>query len=271
VKRATLVALGSIFAAVGLEYFLIPNHLLDGGVTGISIIASYLTKLPLGLFLILFNLPFVYLGYKKLGKSFAALSAFGIMLLALLTSIVPDIAFTGQPILAATFGGIFVGIGVGLAIRYGGTLDGADTVAVLIDRVTVFSVGEAIMGINAVILTLSGFVFGWDNALYSIIAYFVVHKTVDVTVEGLNENRSVWIVSEHYREIGRAIKLATSHKVTYFKDNDVDDGKRRGIVLSVVTRFEEQTVKSIIQNIDPKAFIVVSNAHEIIGKNYADA
>lgn len=263
--RVIIVLIGSIVAAAGLQYFLIPNHLLDGGVVGISIIASHVSGLPLGLYLIILNAPFIYLGYRKFGKYFASYSALGIILLALLTTLIhPEIGVTDDPMLAAVFGGILVGIGVGLVIRYGGTLDGTETVAILVDRVTTFSIGEVIMAINGVIFGLAGFVFGWENAMYSVIAYFVAHKAIDVTVEGLNESRSVWIVSRHHERIGDAITDEINRKVTQIKDTE----RGRGIALSVITRFEEQKVKGIIHSIDPKAFVVISNAHEIIGKDF---
>lgn len=263
--------MGSIIAAAGLQFFLIPNHLLDGGVTGLSIIGSYLTGAPLAWFLILLNIPFVYLGYRRFGHHFTKYSIFGISLLAVMTLLIhPTHGITDQPILAAVFGGMTVGIGVGLAIRYGGSLDGGDTVAILIEKVSTFSVGEVIMAFNAVILTSSGFVFGWDHAMYSIIAYFVAHKAIDVTVEGLNESRSVWIVSTHYRVIGKAIEQTIGRKVTYFKDNSPLNGRQRGIILSVITRFEEQRIKRVIHRVDPKAFVVISHTHEIIGKNFTN-
>lgn len=260
---------GSVLAAAGLQFFLIPNQLLDGGVTGISIISAHLTDLPLALFLVLFNLPFVYLGYRKLGQHFAAYSLFGIISFAIVTVFAhTEHGFTSEPILAAVFGGMTVGIGVGLAIRYGGTLDGADTVAILVDKVTSFSVGEVIMVMNAFIITSAGFVFGWDNAMYSIIAYFVAHKAIDIMVEGLNESRSVWIVSKHYHVIGKAIEQQIGRKVTYFKDNNPLHSRQRGIILSVITRSEEQRIKRVIHQIDPKAFVVISHTHEIIGRNF---
>ena len=270
-KKAVLVLAGSILAAAGLQYFLIPNHLLDGGVTGISIIAAHLSSLPVGVFLILLNIPFVWLGYRKFGKDFALLSVLGILLLAVLTILFhTSTGFTGEPILAAVFGGILVGVGVGLVIRYGGTLDGADTVAILIDRFTIFSIGEAIMIMNLFIIGGAGFVFGWDHAMFSLIAYFVAHKAIDVTVEGLNEDRSVWIVSKHAREIGAVITEVTGEPVTYVKEGDAKSKEPHGVLLAVITRFEEQKVKSAVQAIDPRAFIVISNAHEVVGKDLAN-
>ena len=141
-RKIASVLLGAIITAVGLQFFLLPNHLLDGGVTGISIIAAYLTGVPLGAYLLVFNIPFVWLGYKKFGLEFALLSVVGITALALLTWVHMPHGFTDVPILAAVFGGASVGLGVGLVVRHGGIIDGADTIAVLIDRVTVVKVSE---------------------------------------------------------------------------------------------------------------------------------
>lgn len=266
IKRTALVLLGSVITAVGLQFFLLPNHMIDGGVTGLSIIVARLTNLPLGIFLILFNIPFVWFGYKKFGKDFAVFSMIGIATLAALTFVHVPHGFTNVPMLAAVFGGIVVGIGVGIVVRYGGIIDGADTIAVLIDRTTVFSVSEAILTINGMIIAIAGFVFGWEQALYSLIAYFVVHKVMDVTVEGLDESRSVWIVSMHVREIGKAINVLIEEPVTYIKESNPDDREPHGVMLAVITRLEEQKVKSAVRAIDPKAYMVMTDAHEVIGK-----
>ncbi|MGH7241262.1 MAG: YitT family protein [Candidatus Saccharimonadales bacterium] len=258
--------LGSIVTAVGLQFFILPNHLVDGGVTGVSIITARLTGVPLGWCLAVLNIPFIILGYKKIGKAFAGYSAIGIALLAALTSVHVAHGFTDVPILAAVFGGIVVGMGVGIVVRYGGIIDGADTIAVLIDRFTVFSIGEAIMVINSIIITLAGFVFGWEQALYSLIAYFVVHKAVDVTVEGLNESRSAWIVSMNVRAIGKEINQLIKEPVTYVKESDPDAREPHGVMMAVITRFEEQKIIKAIRAIDPMAYIVISSAHEVVGK-----
>lgn len=231
-----------------------------------SIIAAYLSGWPLGVFLIVFNAPFVFLGYKKFGGSFAAYSLLGIVALALLTSVHVEHGFTDVPILAATFGGLIVGIGVGVVIRYGGIIDGADTVAVLIDRVTIFSVSEAIMAINSFIIGLAGFVFGVENALYSLIAYFVAHKAIDLAVDGLNESRSVWIVSLQVRDIGKRINELIQEPVTYVKESDPNDREPHGVLLAVITRFQEQKIKTAVRQVDPKAYMVITSAHEVIGK-----
>lgn len=264
-KHTAVILLGAMIAAVGLQFFLIPNHLTDGGVVGLSIIGARLFSIPIGLFLILLNIPFIYLGYKKLGKEFALYSIFGIVVLSLLTTIIhSSVAATSEPILAAVFGGAIVGIGVGLVIRHGGTIDGADTVAILIDKRTPFSVGEAIMFMNIFILTASGFVFGWDNAMYSMIAYYVAHKAIDVTVEGLDNSRSVWIVSKNYKEIGAAIQEQLGEKVTYVNGKRVDGMVSDGVILAVITRMQEMKLKALVRKHDKRAFIVINDAHEIV-------
>ncbi|MGB4761991.1 MAG: YitT family protein [Candidatus Saccharimonas sp.] len=271
IKRVILVLLGAVVTAVGLQFFLLPNHLIDGGVTGLSIVTAKLTGLPLGLFLILLNIPFVMLGYKKFGREFALYSVAGIVLLAVLTFVHVPHGFTDVPILAAIFGGMIVGLGVGIVVRFGGVIDGADTVAVLIDRVTVFSVGEAIMVINGIIITLAGFVFGWENAMYSLIAYFVAHKAIDVTVEGLNESRCMWVVSMHVRDLGKIVNQLIEEPVTFVKESNPKAREPHGVMLAVITRFEEQKVEQAIRRVDPRAFIVTTSAHEVLGKVSEDS
>lgn len=265
IKHTANILIGAIVAAIGLQFFLIPNHLTDGGIVGVSIIGSQLFNIPVGVFLILLNIPFVYIGYKKLGKEFALYSTFGILALASLTiAIHSSMAATTDPIVAAVFGGAIVGVGVGIVIRHGGTLDGADTIAILIDKKTPFSVGEAIMFMNIFILSASGFVFGWDNAMYSMIAYYVAHKAIDVTVEGLDNSKSVWIVSKKYKEIGAAIYAQLGEKVTYVNGKKVNGIISDGVMLVVITRMQEMKLKALVRKHDPRAFLVINDAHEIM-------
>lgn len=269
IKRAIIVACGSVVAAIGLEAFLLPNQLLDGGVVGLSIIGAEILSIPLGILLFVLNLPFIYLGYRRLGKTFAIASISGVIMLSIATIILHDIpTVTDDAILAAVFGGVFVGFGVGLVIRSGATLDGAEIVAVLIDKRSPFSVGEIVMFMNIFIIGGAGFIFGWENAMYSLVAYFVAYKVIDITVEGLDESRSVWIVSNEYLKIGEAINNELGRKVTYVNGKDVSGVVSDGVILSVITRIEEQRLKSIIREYDPSAFVVINNTHDVMGKNF---
>jgi len=215
-RRLILILLGASLMAVALEVFLVPNNIIDGGVTGISILVSHLTGIPLGWFLFLLNLPFLFLGYKQIGKTFALSTLFGVIIMSIGTVLLhPVEAFTSNPLLAAVFGGIILGVGVGLVIRSGGSLDGTEIVAILFNRKLPFSVGEVVMFFNFFILGAAGFVFDWDRAMYSLIAYYIAFKMIDITIEGFDESKSVWIISEKAQEIGDALLDRLGRGVTY--------------------------------------------------------
>ena len=195
IKKYCMIFLGSIIASLGLELFLIPNRVIDGGVVGISIMMSTITQLPFGLFLVLLNLPFLYLGYKQIGKNFAIATTIAICFLSGWSAVFEPIRqVTEDPFLAAIFGGIIDGLGVGLIIRAGGSLDGTEIVAIIMDRRSVFSVGEVVMFINLFILSSAGLLYGWDKAMYSLVAYFVISKMIDIVIKGLDESYAVMIV-----------------------------------------------------------------------------
>ncbi len=267
--QGLILSFGAAIASIGVLFFLVPNNIIDGGVVGVSIMGAHLTNLPLGLFLFIFNLPFIWIGLKRLGKQFAVSSLFGVIIFSLSTSVFhPIVGVTSDLVLAAVFGGVIVGVGVGIVIRYGGTLDGTEIVAVIADKKSMFSVGEIIMFLNLFILVVAGFVFGWDKAMYSLIAFFIAHKVVDVTVEGLDESKSVWIVSNKYKELGKAIEKELGRKVTFVNEQSKSQAGSNGVMFSVITRLEEQKLKTLVRKRDPLAFIVISNVHEVVGKKF---
>lgn len=187
IKRAFFVSLGALFAALGLKSFLVPNHIIDGGIVGISIIFSYLTGLKLEFYLFILNLPFLYLGYKKIGKRFILTTLTGICILSLCTLFLDDAPVPIDNLFLASFlGGILLGLGVGMVIRYGGSLDGTEILGILINKATKYSIGKIVMFINCFIFFSAGFVFGWDNALYSILTYIIASKIIDVTIDGFH-------------------------------------------------------------------------------------
>src|SRR4051794_31463146 len=195
-QRMLLITIGAALMGVGLEIFLVPNNVIDGGITGISITLSYITGWKLGTFLFILNIPFFFIGYKQIGKTFAFSTLYGIIILSITTTLLhPVPAFTQDILLATVFGGIVLGIGVGIVIRYGGSLDGTEILAILFNNRLPFSVGEIIMFFNLFILASAGFVFSWDRAMYSLIAYFVAFKTIDITSPGFDERKSVCIIS----------------------------------------------------------------------------
>lgn len=269
IKRAVMIFLGAAFVSVGLEIFLVPNNIIDGGIVGLSIISSHLLNLPLGVFLTLFNLPFMFLGYKQIGKTFAISTLYGVLIMSIGTYYLhPVPPITIDPLLAAVFGGIILGIGVGLVIRSGGSLDGTEIVAILLNKNTPFSVGEIVMFFNIFILGSAGFVFGWDRAMYSLIAYYIAFKMIDLTLEGFEESKSVWIISENYKVVGDAILSRLGRGVTYLTGEGGYTGDDKKVIFCIITRLEEAKLKSIVDDLDPSAFLAIGNIHDVKGGRF---
>lgn len=267
--RGFLITIGAILMAVGLEIFLVPNNVIDGGIAGISIMASHLTGLSLGIFLFGLNLPFIFIGYKQIGKTFAFSTLYGIIILSIATTLLhPVPPFTDDLLLATVFGGIFIGVGIGMVIRSGGSLDGTEILAILSNSKLPFSVGEIIMFFNIFILGAAGFVFTWDRAMYSLIAYFIAYKTIDLTITGLEESKSAWIISENHKEIGDAILHRLGRGVTYLKGEGAYTGDEKGVVFCVITRLEEAKLKDIVDEFDSSAFLAIADIAEVKGGRF---
>lgn len=265
-KKYIYIFIGSIITAIGLEIFLIPNNIIDGGVVGVSIMLSAITGLPFGAFLILINLPFLYLGYKHIGKAFAIATTFAVISLSFWSSVfLPVLPVTNDYFLAAVFGGIITGTGVGLIIRNGGSLDGTEIVAILTDKKTVFSVGEIVMFINLFILSSASLVFGWDKAMYSLVAYFVIAKMIDVVLKGLEETYSVMIVTSQHTDVLNRLMLEMDKGVTVLHGEGGYTKEKRKILYCVVTRLEIDKLKNMVLDIDEGAFVTINPVSDIVG------
>lgn len=266
IKKYTMLFLGSILASIGLEIFLVPNQIIDGGIVGLSIMASYITSIPLSIFLIVLNLPFLYVGYNQIGKTFTLSTIFSVVSLAYWVSFfhpIPEL--THDLFLAAVFGGIIVGLGVGIIIRYGGSLDGTEIVAIILDKKTAFSVGEIIMFFNLFILGIAGFVFSWDKAMYSLVAYFIAFKMIDLVIQGLDESKGIMIVSDNPDEIASALMDRLGRGVTIFHGEGGYTGSPKKVLYSVITRLEIAKLKSIVEEKDENAFVTIHEVHEVLG------
>lgn len=268
-KKYISIVIGSLIFAAGLEFFLIPNNILDGGVIGVSIIARHYLGLPLGLFIFLFNIPFLYLGYKQIGKGFAIASIFGIIILSVATSYFHSIPpLVTDPFLACIFGGIILGIGVGLVIRNGGTLDGSEMFSIYATKKLPISVGEMVLGINVVIFIASGFVFTWEAALYSMISYFIASKVMDIVIEGLNDSKSVMVITSNYQVISQEIQDRLGRGVTLLHGEGGYSGQETKIIFCVITRIEESKLKKIVFRNDKNAFLSIGTVSEVSGANF---
>ena len=267
IKKYTLISLGAILASIGLELFLIPNHVIDGGIVGISIMLEHITGISLSLFLILLNIPFAILGWKQIGLRFSVCGSISIILLSFFSGVIGAnfSPVTNDSFLASIFGGIIDGIGVGLIIKAGGFLDGTNVVSIIADRKTVFSVGEVEMFINFFILSSAGFLFGWDKAMYSLFAYYIISKSIDVAIKGLNESYTMMIVTNEYEEVKKQLMEKTNRGVTILYGEGGFSAQKTNIIYTIVTRFEIDEVKGIIKDIDEKAFITISSVSDIDG------
>lgn len=269
IKKYLVLIIGSLIYSAGLEIFLVPNNIIDGGVVGISIMASYLTGIPFGVYMLVLNLPFLYLGYKQIGKTFAISTIISIIALSIFSEFLEPVPqITQDYFLAAIFGGIIAGAGVGLVIRQGGSLDGTEITAIILDRKTSFSVGEVVMFFNLFILGAAGFVFGWDKAMYSLVAYFIISKMIDVVLKGLDESYAVMIVSDEYEEIADALMHRLGRGVTYLHGQGAYTGDDKQVLYCVVTRLEVVKLKEITLEKDEAAFVTINPVHDIVGGRF---
>jgi uncharacterized membrane-anchored protein YitT (DUF2179 family) len=269
IRKYLFMFIGSIISAAGLEMFLVPNNIIDGGVVGIAIMASYVTGQSIGLFLVLLNLPFLYLGYKQIGKTFAISTTFAICSLAFWTNqFHPVEVVTHDLFLATIFGGILVGLGVGMIIRSGGSLDGTEIVAIIFDKRSGFSVGEIVMFINLFILSSAGLVFSWDKAMYSLVAYFIIAKMMDTVIAGIDESKAIMIVSSEPDEIADALMARLGRGVTILHGEGGYSGESKKVLYCVITRLEVEKMKEIVMEKDDSAFVTINEVHDIMGGRF---
>lgn len=266
-RKIFFLTLGPCIAAFALEVFLVPNNIIDGGIVGISIILSYLTKMNLGLLIFVINIPFFFLAFNKIGKKFVIQTFYAIGMLSLAVNFltVHHLPTTHDLLLATVFGGIALGTGVGLVLKNEGSLDGTEIMSLVLSKKFGFSVGEWIMTFNIFIYGASGLVFGWNKAMYAVLTYFIAFKVIDIVLEGLNSSKSIRIISDKSYEIGQELLTSLNIGVTYLKGVGAYSGAEKTIVFCVVSRLEMAKMKEIIKNIDPNAFISVVDVHEAYG------
>lgn len=270
IGQKIIVILGGFIAAYGLEAVLIPNNVSDGGITGISIVISQTTPLTLGMLIALLNIPFIYLGYKQIGKSFAINSVIGIASLAIGTSLmhhVPTI-IEGDALLITVVGGIILGIGMGLALRNGGALDGIDMLAVLLSRKLPFGTSDLILFLNFFVFIIVSFVFGFKGALLSAIAYYIASKVIIIVEEGLSGSKTYKIITSEPNEMVETIRDRLGRSATFNTVYGAYSNQEFREITCVINRMEESKIKAIIREVDPKAFVTVYEVVEVSGGTF---
>lgn len=270
VVRAIMVIIGGFLAAYGLESVLIPNNVSDGGVTGLSIVSSQLSGLPLGTFIAVLNIPFIYLGYKQIGKSFAIYSVIGIVSLSVGTILmhhVPTIV-DGDTLLVTVVGGVILGLGMGLALRNGGALDGIDMLAVLLSRKLPFGTSDLILFLNVFVFIVVSFVFGLQGAILSAIAYFIASKVIHIVEEGLSGSKTFKIITTQPEVMVETIRDRLGRGATYTLAEGGYSNEQFKEITCIINRLEESKMKEIISEIDPKAFVAIYDVSEVKGGNF---
>lgn len=265
VPNLIFIALGSIIAAFALDGFLLPHDIIDGGIIGISIIISHITKLNLGMLIILINMPFIFLAFKKMGKKFVFTTAYANIILAVALNLFHEYKVTDDLILSTVFGGLILGTGVGFVLKHAASLDGTEILSLLLSKKCGFSVGEIIMTINVFIYLAAGKVFSWESAMYSILTYFIASKMIDTVLEGINSSKSVRIISDEAGTIGNALIEKLDISVTYINGIGGYSGQDKDIIYCVIARLELPKMIEIAKEIDPRAFVSVVDVHETYG------
>ena len=262
-----MLLIGTVIAAAALECFLIPNTILDGGVTGISIIIHILFGIPLWLLVILINIPFVFIGYKNLGRDFLFRTVFSMLSFSFFISFFEMIEpFTDEVLLATVFGGGLYGLGVGLIIYFGGCIDGTESVAIVISKKTSLSVGQVVLFFNLIIFTIAGFIFGFDRSMYSLLTYIITFKVIDFVSEGLEQAKAALIVTSKGTDLSKEIYNRLGRTTTTIKGKGLISGDKE-VLYCVLTRIEVYELKHIVEDMDESAFVTVMDVSDIIGSH----
>ncbi len=265
-KDIFLIICGIISACFGLKSFLMPNGFIDGGVTGISLLISTLTGLKLSYLIVIINIPFVILGYKQIGKGFAIKTSIAITVLAVMLVMVPFEPITHDKVLIAFFGGLFLGGGIGLAMRGGCVIDGTEVLALYISRNSMLTVGNIILILNIVIFAFAAYFLNIETAMYAILTYLSASNTIDFVVNGLEQYTGVTIISDKSEEIKSYIIDNMKRGVTIYKgEGGYGIKKDIDILYTVVTKLEMSKLQGEIRQIDPDAFVVQQQIADIKG------
>jgi uncharacterized membrane-anchored protein YitT (DUF2179 family) len=262
-KGAFLIVLGIFSASFGLKGFLLPNQFIDGGVTGISLLVNYTTDIPLPVLIFAINVPFIILAYTQISRIFALKTLLAIAGLSFVLAFVEFPIITDDKLLAAVFGGLFLGGGVGLSVRGGSVLDGTEILALWMTSKVEASIGDMILAFNVLIFTAAAFFLGVEPALYSILTYLAASKTIDFLVEGIEEYTGVSIISEKSNRVKLALMTRLGRGITIYKGKrsmigkkaDIDGAADLEIIFTIVTKLEISRVKKIVNDVDENAFI----------------
>lgn len=262
-----MLTVGAAMAAIALECFLLPNTVLDGGINGVSIILSKLFEMPLSILVVLLNIPFMYIGYKHLGNVFLFRTIYAIVSFSLFLEVFAKLgAFTEEILLATVFGGMILGVGVGLIIRFGGCIDGTESLAMVISKKSNLSVGQIVLVFNLVIYSIAGFIFGFDRAMYSLLTYVITFKAIDTVSEGLEQAKAALIITAKGTKLSKEIYDKMGRTTTTIKGKGLISGEKE-VLYCVLTRIEIFELRHLVEKMDESAFVTIFDVANIIGNH----
>ncbi len=262
---------GVLFSGFALKSFLVPNQFFDGGVTGISLLIHELYHVNIAYVIIIANIPFIIVGAFQVNRAFAVKTLIAVITLGLCLSFIPYPHITSDKLLVSIFGGVFMGIGVGLAIRGGCALDGIEVLALYTGKRISFTISEIILGINIIIFMIAAFKLGLPTALYSILTYYCASKTISYVIEGLEEYTGVTIISGQNDIIKERLVMELGRGITVYKGergflkDSFEVSQPVDIIFTVVTRLEVRRLRNLVHEVDEKAFIFTSTIKEAAG------
>lgn len=270
ITNITEIILGTVITAVGITFFLAYNSIITGGFSGLALMIHYLLDFEIGKTIFILNIPIFIIGYKQLGVSKMINSLIAVMSLSFWTVFFSqyNLIFTNDKLLASLFGGGLIGIGLGIVFRFNGTSGGTDIIAKIIEKHTYFKLGQCIATINIIIIVVSGLLLDFEVALYGTITTFITGRVVDFVQQGLNVSKAVFIISYKYTSIKKDIYKQLGRGVTLLDGKGGFTGDQREIILCTLKSKEVLKLKELVKKIDNDAFIIVTSAHEVLGKGF---
>lgn len=264
------VLVGVAITAFGLTWFLIPSRIAAGGVSGLATVGYHLFRFPVGLTMLLLNIPLFIASITILGAVYGAKTFVGTLVLSLLIDLFQPwaVPLTSDPLLAAVYGGVITGIGLGITFGSGGSTGGTDMAAQLLARFLPTSVGRALLLVDGFVIVLAGFAFGPELALYALLSVFITTKTIDVVQEGQSYAKAAFIISDHSEKVGEMILNTLERGATALAGRGVYTGTDREVLYVIVSRSEIRSLCRLVNQIDPKAFVVISDVHEVLGEGF---
>jgi len=271
IKKYLVTGLGSILMAIGINAFFLPHHMLNGGTSGVAMILNLLFGIPIGLQLMVMNIPIFYIAYKLLDRDFVITGLYGMLVFSLVvdaTKFLTDCHVTDDILLASILGGVIVGIGAGMVFRVNGNTGGTDIVAIIIKKYYALEIGSVLFAINCCLMIVSAFLFGFKPAMYTLISMYVCSAVTDRVIEGFNRKKTVTIISDHCDLIANTILQEIGRGVTFFYGEGAFTNQDRKIIFVVVTVTQIGKLKLLVEDIDPKTFMIVQDAADVSGRGF---